>query len=67
VTNINSSASDLNVCPHFPTLQKDRYFAMADPRFQAILSHIRIYVVCPESNENGFQKNVFIENFYKLM
>jgi presenilin-like A22 family membrane protease len=28
---------------------------------------IYIYVVYPESNENGFQKNIFIENFYKLM
>jgi hypothetical protein len=25
------------------------------------------YVVCPEGNENGFQKNIFIETFYILM
>jgi hypothetical protein len=28
---------------------------------------VLIYVVCPESNENGLQKNIFIENVYKLM
>lgn len=32
----------------------------------AVLSPL-LYVVCPESNENGFQKNIFIENFYTLM
>jgi hypothetical protein len=26
-----------------------------------------VYVVCPESNENDFKKNIFIEKFYTLM